>query len=348
LERAEVKQALRGQLTRIRPLRLALLTAVALLLTAYPFVVKDLFLQHVAILVLITATAAVGWNVLGGMTGQISFGHAIFFGIGAYTTVFLFARYGTSPWLGIVAGALLAAAVGLAIGFPVFRLRSHYFSIATIALQQVVFTVVINQDSLGGAAGIQVPIADPSLGNLQFSVRDQTGYHLVALAMFSLASLAVFAFARSRAGAYCRAVRDDDEAARSLGVPARRYKLSAMCLSAAITAVAGSVYAMYSLYADPNIVFSLNQSITIVLVAVLGGVTSLWGPLIGAIALVLIQEETRVYFSGNGTGLDLVIYGAVVIAIALLEPAGLVGLGKRVVRRLRRSPAALPAQSVQA
>ena len=314
--------------------RFAPVVVVGLLLFAYPFVVKDPFWQNIGVLVLINASAAAAWNLLGGFTGQVSFGHSIFYGAGAYTTGFLLVRFGLSPWLGMIAGCLVAVAAGIVIGFPVFRLRSHYFSIATIATQQVIFIVVVNNKALGAATGIELPLRDASLGNLQFSTRDLLPYHLIALAMFGLASLAIWLFLRGKAGAYVRAIRDDEEVARAMGAPVRRYKLYALALSAAITALAGGFYGMFSLFIDPNVVLSLNLSIAIVLVGVLGGAGSLWGPLVGAWVLEIIQEETRVHLSGVGNAFDLVVYGLLVMLIAVVEPAGLVGMGRRLARRL--------------
>jgi len=309
--------------------------AVAVILTIYPLLVKDPFWQNLAIIVLVNAAAASAWNLLGGFSGQVSFGHSIFFGIGAYTTGFLLLRQNLLEWFGMLAGALLAVVAGVLIGFPVFRLRRHYFSIATIAMQQVIFILVVNNRALGSATGLELPIKQPSLVDLQFSSRDQTGYHLVALAIFGLASLAVWLYMRGRAGTYARAIRDDEEVARAMGVPVRRYKLFAISLSAALTALAGGFYAMYVLFVEPNIVLSLGQSILIVLVAVLGGAGTFWGPLVGASVLTLIQQQTRVHFSGAGNSLDFVIYGILVIAIAVLEPAGLVGMAARIRQRVR-------------
>ncbi len=305
-------------------------------LAIYPFLVKDPFWQNLAVLVLVNATAASAWNILGGYSGQISFGHSVFFGIGAYTTGYLLVRHDLTPWWGLLAGALFAVAAGLVIGFPVFRLRSHYFSIATIAVQQVVFSLVVNNQALGAGTGLELPIKESSLASLQFSARDKTAYHLVALALFGFASLAAWLFVRGRLGAYARAIRDDEDVARALGVRVRRSKLYAIALSAGLTAVAGAFYGMYVLFVDPHSVLSLNRSIEIALVSVLGGAGTLWGPLVGAWVLGTIQQLTRVRFSGGGNTLDLVIYGTLVVAIAILEPAGLMGLTKRL-RRWGRS-----------
>ena len=317
---------------------------VGMLLLAYPFVVKDAFWQNLAILALIGAGTAAAWNLLGGFAGQVSFGHSIFFGIGAYTTGFLLVSHDTSPWLGMLAGAALGAVAGVVIGFPVFRLRSHYFSIATIALQQLAFVIALNSKPLGSATGLQLPLKAESLANLQFSVRDATDYHLVALGLFGFCSLAVWLFLRGRPGSYLRAIRDDEEVARAMGVRVRRYKLLAIALSSALTALMGGFFAMYALFVQPSAVISLNRAIEIVLIAVLGGAGTLWGPLAGAWVLVFLEQETRVSFGGGGSGLDFVIYGLLVMLIAVIEPSGLVGLARRIwsslARRFRRGPTA--------
>lgn len=308
---------------------------IGVLLTAYPFAVKDSFWQDVAILALVGAGTAAAWNLLGGFAGQVSFGHSIFFGIGAYTTGYLLIHRGWSPWVGMAVGALIAVAAGVVIGYPTFRLRSHYFSIATIAMQQLAFVIALNSTALGSATGLQLPLEREGLLNLQFPVRDPTGYHLVALGLFGLASLAVWLFLRGRSGAYLRAIRDDEEVASAMGVPVRRYKLLAIALSAALTALMGGFFAMYALFVQPTAVISLQRAIEIVLIAVLGGAGTYWGPLLGGFVIVYLEKQTSVSFAGGGSGLDLLAYGALVMLIAVAEPAGLVGLAGRARRLLR-------------
>lgn len=315
------------------PRRWLLPAAAALLLTVFPFVVKDPFWQNVAVLILIFATAATAWAVLGGFAGQVSFGHSLFFSVGAYATAYVVIHPGWSPWFGMAAGSLLAAVIGTIVGFPVFRLRSHYFSIATIAMQQVAFVIVTNTQELGEASGLAIPLRSASLGNLQFSIRDKTEYYLVALGIFATALLVVWLVLRGPLGYYLRAVRDDEGAAQTLGVRSRRYKLYAMALSAGITAFAGGYYAMYALFVDPSVVLGVGFSILIALAAILGGAASLWGPLLGAAMLVVLQQYTRTMFSGAGTGLDFVIYGILVMLVGIGEPRGLAGLAGRLRRR---------------
>jgi branched-chain amino acid transport system permease protein len=305
-------------------------------LVLYPFVVESPFWQNIGVLALIFASAASAWNLLGGFMGQVSFGHSIFFGIGAYSTGYLLIRHDLVPWVGIAVGMAISIVAALVIGFPVFRLRSHYFSIATIALQQAIFIVVVNSETLGQATGLELPIKPESLVNLRFSIRDLVGYHLVALAFFGVTSLAVWLYMQGRTGAYARAIRDDEDVARAMGVPVRRHKLYAISLSAALTAMAGGLYGMYALFVDPNVVLSLWLSITIVIIAVLGGAGTFWGPLVGAFALLAIQEEARVHFSGSGRALDFVIAGALIVALATFEPKGLVGAAGRIRRWVGR------------
>ncbi len=308
----------------------------ALILVVYPFVIKAPAWQNGAVVALIFASAAVGWNLLGGYMGQLSFGHGLFFGIGAYTTGYLVAHDGVSPWLGILAGAVLASAAGWVIGFPMFRLRSHYFSIATIAMQQLVFIVVVNTEALGAATGLTLPIKPESLANLRFSVRDQVGYHLVALGLLAVVTLAAWVYVRGRAGMFARAIRDDEEAALASGVPVRRYKLYTMALSAAVTALAGGMYAMYVLFVDPSTTIFISVSITIVVMAILGGAGTFWGPLLGALVLTALQSSTRIYLGGGESGGQFVLYGLLIAVIVLLEPLGLIGIARRIAPRLGR------------
>lgn len=310
-------------------LALALLAAA---LIAFPYVLTEPFWQNAGVLAMTFAIAAAGWNVLGGFTGQISFGHAIFFGAGAYATAVL-VRDGWSPWPTFVVGAVIAAIIAVAIGFPVFRLRGHYFAIATIAAGEIALAIVVNLGALGAARGLTLPLRDASLWNLQFSIRDKTPYYLVALGLFAAASLLLWAVLRGRFGSYLRAIRDDQDAAAAAGIPVRRYKLQAYALSAALTAVAGGFYAMYVLFVNPPSTMALTISITIALMVVLGGAGSLWAPLIGAWGVTLLTEYTRTHYSGEGRATDLMFFGAAIVAVAVFEPGGIAALPRRLRRR---------------
>lgn len=306
---------------------------------AYPFVFRGPFPQHLMILVMLNALLGSAWNLLGGFAGQVSLGQAIFFGTGAYSSTLLAQHLGLSPWIGMLAGAALAAALSVAIGYPCFRLSGHYFAIATIAIGEILGIVVTNWDFAGGAVGLFLPIADePGLGAMQFGSKLGYYYLLAALLGFAIALAAVMR--RGRAGYYWRAIREDQAAARSVGVRATLYKQLAMALSAALTAMAGTFYAQYVLFIDPGSVLPLSLSIQICLVAVLGGVGTVIGPLLGAVVLIPLSEATRIALGASGTSLDLVVYGLLIMLIAAFEPAGLVGLARRLALRRRRAPVA--------
>jgi len=295
---------------------------VLVVLLIFPHVLATPFWWNVGILAMIFATAGLAWNVLGGYAGQISFGNALFFGAGAYSTVVL-VRAGWSPWLTFPVGAAIAAVLGVLIGIPCFRLRTHYFAIATIAVAEIADVVVNSNSSLGASSGLNIPIKPYGLATLQFSVLNPTPYYYAALILFGLAALWVWVLVRGRTGAYLRAVRDSEPAASASGVHAWRMKLLAVAVSAIITAVAGGLYAMYGLFVDPSLVLDLSVSIDIVLVAVLGGAATLFGPLIGGWLLIALQQYTRQEFSSSTSGLDLLIFGVLIVLIVLVEPGGL-------------------------
>ncbi len=314
--------------------RRALQALVLAAVVVFPLVFTKPFPRHVMILIFLYGALATAWNILAGYCGQVSLGHAAFFGIGAYTSTLLIREAAVSPWLGMIAGALVAVVVSQVIGYPVFRLRGHYFAIATIGVGEFVQTLVLNWDWAGGARGLFVPIKRPdSLVNFQFH-ESKAVYYFIALGLLALALGATRGLERSRRGHFFRAIREDQDAAASLGVHVAREKHAAMAVSAGLTALGGTFYAQYVFFIDPESVFPLSLSILICLVAVLGGVGTLWGPLLGAAVLVPLSEVTRVLLGGGGKALDLVIYGALIMIIAVFQPAGLIGLARRAGRRV--------------
>jgi len=286
----------------------------------------------VMIRIFLYAMLATAWNVLAGYCGQISLGHAVFFGTGAYTSTVLVKTLGLTPWAGMLAGAALAVALSQVIGYPVFRLRGHYFAIATIAVGEIVQTLMINWDWVGGARGLFIPI-DRTGSPLAFQFRDKQVYYYIALGLLLLALWVTRRIERSRTGYYFRAIREDQDAAASLGIPVARYKQRAMAVSAGLTALGGTFYAQYILFIDPESVLPLSLSILICLVAVLGGVGTLWGPLIGAAILVPLGEVTRIYLGGTGKAIDLLIYGFLIMVISVIQPGGIMEFAQRGRRR---------------
>lgn len=312
--------------------RLALGVALLAAALLFPAFVTLPYPRDVLIRIFLFATLAQAWNILAGYCGQISLGHAIFFGTGAYTSGVFVARDVASPWAAMLAGALLAVVLSQVVGAPVFRLRGHYFAIATIAVGEIVHILAVNWDFIGAARGLYIPIKRPdSLVNFQFH-QSKAVYYYIVLGLLLLGLGVTRLIERSRLGYYFRAVREEQDAAASLGVPVARTKRVAFAISAALTAACGTFYAQYLLFIDPESVLPLSLSILICLVAVLGGVGTLWGPLVGAVVLIPLGEVTRIYLGGTGKALDLVIYGALIMVVSVVQPAGLVGIARRFRR----------------
>jgi len=305
--------------------RLILGAAVAVAIAAIPFAVKDVYLLNVVVLTLLYAAMSQSWNILGGYCGQISLGHALYFGLGAYATTLLWVNNGITPWAGMVAGAAISAATALIVGRFCFRLKGHYFSIATIVIAEIGLIVAHNAEFTGGALGLQWPIAADGWWSLQFG-RDKSQWVWITLGLFAATFLVTWVIEDSRWGYWWRAVKDDVQAAESLGVEVFSSKMSAAAVSAAFTALGGGLYAAYVAYIDPESVMTFRFSLLFALPAVLGGIGTLWGPLVGAVVLVPLTEITRSYAGGSGSGLDLVIYGVLVMVVALARPEGLLSL----------------------
>ena len=296
----------------------------ALLLVLFPLVVTRPTWQNAVILMLMTAQLGVAWNILGGYAGQVSLGHAAFFGTGAYVSSLLSLKLGLSPWLGMLAGGVTAGAFAVVIGWPCFRLRGHYFAMATIAVVEIVQAIVNGWEALGGAVGLYLPLTETGLRGFVWST-SKLPYHYIALGLLAVTLLANWLVARSRTGYYLRAIKDEPDAARSLGVSLTRYKLYAIALSSSLAAAGGTLYAQKELFVDPGSTLSTSLSIKMALVAILGGVGTLFGPVLGAAVLTAIEEATRIAFGGSGRGTDVVVYGLLIVLIAVYQPAGLMG-----------------------
>jgi branched-chain amino acid transport system permease protein len=289
------------------------------------FVTQNTWLNF-SVFTLIICLAAQGWNVLGGFGGQYSFGHAAFFGTAAYATAILQTRFGVTPYGGFVAGVVAASAVGWIIGFLSFRsgLRGSYFALVTLAFAEV-FRVVANAMAItGGASGMLIPL-DVRPANFQFESR--AVFYWIALALVVIALIATRTLERSRLGAQLVAVRENENAARALGVDALRVKLAAIALSAAITGAAGAFYAQYFLYLDSTIAYGTWISVEALLAPIIGGAGTVFGPVLGGIVLHSLSEFTRTLV-GRIPGLDLVIFGVLLILVVRFPPRELPGLLK--------------------
>ena len=310
---------------RRRRRELTLGAAVLLGLALLPLPIRDAYSQNLIIITLLFAGLSQAWNILGGYCGQISLGHALYLGIGAYVSTLLYVNGGVPPTLGMFAGGAVAGLCALLVGWPCFRLSGHYYAIATVVVGEIGYLLFLNWDFVGAATGVYVPFKGESLIDLQFRT-SKLPFHYVVLAFAALTWVAAWVIEGSRWGFAWRAVRDDVVAARSLAVRVFPSKMAAAGISGFFTGTGGAIYAQYVGYIDPDSILAGHLSILIALPAVLGGVGTLWGPLVGAAVLIPVSELTRSYLGGGGQGVDLMIYGGLIVAVALARPAGLVSL----------------------
>lgn len=318
---------------RTPPWIVALGVAGAMLLAAYPFIFNTSFSHHTMILILLYSLMAQSWNVVAGFSGQISLGHSIFFGIGAYSSTVLFTKYAITPWMGLLVGMLLSALAAVAIGVPTLRLRGHYFAIATLLIGSSVQIVFQRWEWVGAASGLYVPIDRTSPWfYLQFHT-SKVPYYYLALAAAAGGYLLVWKLRRSRFGFRLQGLRDEPDAAASLGIAIARHRVLAFMISAAMMSVAGTFYAQYVLVLDPERLFSTEISIIVLLMTVLGGSGTLWGPALGAAILVPLSEYSRIWFGGTGRTIDLMVYGILIVLVCLWRPRGILSLFEERIRR---------------
>jgi branched-chain amino acid transport system permease protein len=267
-------------------------------------------------------TTSLGWNLLGGMAGQVSFGFAVFFGLGAYTTALLM-HAGHSPYFGFVGGAAIAMLASFFIGLPTFRLRGPYFVIATIGVTEAVRVIMNNLDVTGGASGYRITEDKP------FSALE---HYYTAIAAVALAFVISMVIAGSKFGLALRAIKQDEDAAADLGVNPYTSKLWIHAIAAGLTGIAGGIYARRAAFFYPGDVFAFQTGISILLMPVIGGIGTVWGAVLGGVIFGMVEEELVVHFPN----LHLLIYGSLLIGIILLEPDGLLGLLRRLFRLFRR------------
>lgn len=311
------------------------LLALLALMPLMPVVAGNSFRMHIMILILLFASMSQAWNIIGGYCGQVSFGHSVFFGIGAYGAGMAAVTYGIAPWPGILIGMLLAAAVAVVISYPCFKLSGHYFAIATFAIVEIFNRGFLVWEWVGGALGLDYPLLEEGFKNLMWH-NTKTGYYYGALILFLLTFGIVRWLEAHRFGYYMRAVREGQETAEALGVNSTAVKLAAMALSAALSALCGAFFVQYNLRVDPSMVMSLDMSMKFVLITIMGGSGTLVGPLLGAAVLIPLQEYTRAFWGGLGGGVDLIIFGLLIILMVVKQPAGMIGIIRDIRKRFFR------------
>ena len=303
-------------------------------LLVFPLVFTGAFYRDVGVIFLLAAISASAWNIVGGYAGQVSVGHSMFFGVGAYAPLLIYTLLGWPPMAGIPAGIVLSMGLAVLIGTPTFRLSGHYFSMATIAVAELIRIFVGTWDFVGAAIGLQGPATARGWWDLTF--RNELPYYYIFLAVLGIVLATTAAIERRRFGFYLRAIKASERAARSLGVPVRQTKIKALVLSAAFTSVAGSLYVIKTGFIDPDSGFGILISVQMLIVAALGGAGTLFGPLIGALILIPIQTATNSWFGGGGSGLTYILYGGIIVLIARFEPGGLSEMWHRISPRIRK------------
>ena len=309
---------------------LGLLIAFILIL---PVVVTDRFATDIFIRILLFAFIGVAWNLMGGYAKQLSLGHAAYFGLGAYTSTILEIRYGISPWIGMVAGGGVAMLASLPIGALCFRLRGPYFAIATIATAQVFMLLFLKfRDFAWGAEGTTIPNFGDAPLMMQFD--EKSSYYYVALALLALGLAITYRIEKSWMGYYLVAIGEDEDAAQAIGVNAPRVKRDIYLISAFLTALAGTFYVQYIYFIDPATAFSFNISVEAALVSIVGGIGTLWGPVVGTILLETTAALLQSWLGSSAGGVQLTVYSLILIAVILWRPSGLLGLFEEAYRRV--------------
>jgi branched-chain amino acid transport system permease protein len=302
-----------------------------------PLVIHDGFFLDSLILILMWGAVSGAWNVAGGYAGQVSLGHSAFFGIGAYSAALMATRLHASPWLGMLAGAVVATGAGLVIGYLSNRLKGPYFALATIAFSQVLLIVASRWRAFtAGSEGVPVPFR-PGFWTLGFASKVSWVYLVLCLAL-AIYLVQVY-LERSRVGYQLAGVREDEDAAQALGIPSRRLKVRAIAASAALTSVCGTLWAQYVGFVDPFYVFSVDLSVRFALNAIIGGVGTAMGPFVGSLLITSLETTLRAVFSdirGGLVGIYLIIYGCLLIVVVRLIPQGLVGWFGQRIRAARR------------
>jgi branched-chain amino acid transport system permease protein len=313
--------------------------ALLVLVLILPVLPRNPFYEDLIVMIFFWGTLAAAWNLVGGFAGQISLGHTAFFGIGAYSSTLLWLRLGLSPWLGMFVGAGVAILVAVAIGYPCFRLKSHFFALATIAFAEVIrYIASYWRGMTQGGVGLLIPFK-PGIGNFMF--RSKIPYAYIALGLMLLIILVSYVIRNSRFGFYLISLREDQDAAESLGVNTSRYKLIALIISVLFTATAGTFYAQYLLFIDPDSVFSLPFSIELALLAIIGGLGTVIGPILGAFILTPLDVLLRGWLGGVSAGLNFIVYGTVLVVAVIYFPKGIAGwLSTWYERFLGRLPGA--------
>lgn len=366
------------------PLAIIAFIAIVALLIAFPDFVESPYARHIMVLLFLSTIMGESWNIIGGYTGQYSVGHAAYFGAGAYGTLIvmnaaqfdqdkllelkdlaqdshlsalLLSAHNLHPWTGVLVGMLAALTLSLIIGSICFRLRGPYFVLASIAVAEIVRISVLNlSDLTQGAEGILISDLPPIIigGRTITDFSTKVPFYYIGLGLVLLTILVTWLVQNSKLGYFFQAIREDQDAAHSLGIPIALYKNIALVISAVLTSLAGSFYGIYVGFVDPPTVLGLDVSVQIMLICIIGGMGTIWGPVLGSLVLVPLSEALRsnmiteglvkigmvnaeskvgLFLKENLSHAHVLLYGILVVLVILFMPDGLMGFVKKITTR---------------
>jgi branched-chain amino acid transport system permease protein len=341
-------------------LEVVLFLAAVIALWIFPQFVKKPYVLHMGVILFLAIIQGQAWNVVGGYAGQYSVGHAAYFGAGAYTTMMLLELNHVAPWWGLGAAIAIGVLVSLVIGSITFRLRGPYFVLASISMAEILrYAFLYFKDLTRGAEGFLVSEIPPlHLFGQEIEFITKRPFYFVTLGLAVITIVANYAVQHSKLGYYFQAIREDQDAAHSLGISLTFYKSVALAISAAFTALAGGIYAMFVKFIAPDLVFGLDVSVQFVLICIIGGIGTIYGPVIGALVLVPLSEILRNprglvqvgvlapdsklvdFIEAHLSNAHLLVYGILVVVVILFAPDGVLGLLRRGAARVRRRGAA--------
>lgn len=302
---------------------LAIMLGILLLIfVCIPLFVKSPYILNIFVLVFYMSTLSMAWNLLGGMTGQNSLGHAAYMGLGAYASCLLITKAGINPWFSAILGMVIVGLVAGIIFYPCFILRGPYFTLVSIAFGEALRQFIINSAFFGRASGVGLPFGRDSWLNFRFG--SKIPYYYVGLAMLLLVYLLMKKIERSKMGYALRTIREDEDAAAAIGINPTRYKIMAVVVSAMVAALVGFFYASYIRYIDPELMV-LAKSTESVLPAVVGGAAYVEGPLVGGLIMIPLSEFLRAKYSSILPGINMLMYAVVLLIVIRFRPTGILG-----------------------
>lgn len=321
---------------KLSKLQIAVVILVSIFILLTPQFLSN-YRLNLVITILTSAYFAQCWNLMSGYTGQFSFGHAVFYGLGAYTSSILSVDFGINPWIGLIVGMCVSGIVAAAIGYLSFHynLKGDYFALATMAFCEIFRVIFKNTKALHAASGVSIKFSK-NISQMQFG--SKAGYLYVAFIMLALITFGMYKIRRTKMGLYFVAIRENEDAARALGINAFKFKMIALIASAMLSAIAGTFYAQYYLYIDPTIAFGNTVSVSAITPCIIGGVGTVFGPIIGAAIIEPISEITNSLLS-HYVGMNMVVYGLILVFVIMLMPSGVIGLINKLKVKLAKKEA---------